>query len=214
VLIQEGIYDEALSLLRSEGGYVLDSAEKCLLERTLWIDGHLNDKIILRSPGTIAKQSGLTSEGARRARFFVVEESGAGPEYPFSGEKLSVVLTAYKYREFEDAIRLAQSVLRYQGRGHSCGIHSSDERHVLQLAEAIDVCRVLVNQVQAVGNSGNFDNGLPFTSVLGCGSWGGNSIDENVTWRHCVNITRIARVIPERRPAEANIFGEYLRKYQ
>jgi sulfoacetaldehyde dehydrogenase len=212
VVAANDVYAELLASFADLGGYVLDPVEKQKLEACLWRDGRLAERMICRAPAAIARAANL-SPAAEAARFFIVEESGVGPAYPFSGEKLSVVLAAYRYDAFDRAVALVESIVGYQGRGHSCGIHSTNEEHILRLAEAIDVCRVLVNQVQSAGNSGSFENGLPFTATLGCGSWGGNSVDENVTWKDCVNITRLARPIPSWRPSEETIFGRYHAKY-
>lgn len=209
VVVQSSVYDRAEVALRALGGQILSPEEKRRLAEVLWIDGKLNEELIGRPPHVIAARAGLDP----RASFFIVEESEVGPSAPFSGEKLSVVLTMYRYGEFEQAISLLQSVLRYQGRGHSCGIHTADDGRALRLASSVDVCRVLVNQVQAFGNSGSFGNGLPFTATLGCGSWGGNSIDGNMTWEHCVNVTLLARPIEPVIPTEAQVFGRYHARY-
>lgn len=211
-VIASNVYAQVMSKLREMRGYLLTPDEKKRLEEALWREGRLNDALIGKAAPVIAERAGLTSEGARRALFFLVEETGIGPEFPFSGEKLAVVLTVYRYDRFEEAIRLVNAITSYQGRGHSCGIHSTDEEHILRLAEAVKVCRVLVRQNQSLGNSGNFDNSLPFTSALGCGSWGRNSEHENITWRHCINVTHLVRSIPMAMPSEDQIFGSYRQK--
>lgn len=205
VVVVGEAYELALAELVRRGGQRLDSAAKARLEAVLFEDGHVRDGMAGRSPATLARAAGLDES----ARFFVVEETGVGPEAPFSGEKLSVVLTVYAAPDLDAAIERVRRVLDYQGRGHSCGIHTTRDEHALRLARAVDVCRVLVNQVQGMSNSGSFGNGLPFTATLGCGSWGGNSLDENLTWEHCVNITRLARPIQRPVPTEAEVFGAF-----
>ena len=111
----------------------------------------------------------------------MVEEAGTGKDYPLSGEKLSLLLTVYRAKDFADAKRIVHDILNYQGKGHSCGIHTTNLAHARELAEEIDVARVLVNQAHTFGNGGGFDNGLPFTLSMGCGTWQGNSISENRT---------------------------------
>ena len=214
IILQESIYDTVIENLKKHGGYVVSQDEKKRLEKVMWKDGHLTADIICKDPDDIASLAEMKSDEAQNATFFIVPETGTGPGYPFSGEKLSVVLTAYKYKTFDDAIKLVQDITNYQGKGHSCGIHSRNEDHIMQLAHSINVCRILVNQAQAYGNSGNFNNGLAFTATLGCGSWGGNSIDENVTYKHCMNITRLARLIEPREILDdEKIFGAYWDKY-
>jgi sulfoacetaldehyde dehydrogenase len=143
----------------------------------------------------------------------MVEETGAGPAHPFSGEKLSPVLAVYRAEDFDDAFRLTGEIYDYQGKGHSVSIHTKDDAQVLRLALELPVARVIVNQAHAIATGGSFDNGLPFSLSMGCGTWGKNSFSDNMHWRHFLNITRIARIIPERVPAEDEIFGAYLAKH-
>src|SRR5215467_1468853 len=143
----------------------------------------------------------------------MVEESETCEDHPLSGEKLSLVLTVYRARDFADAKRIVRDILDYQGKGHSCGIHTKDPAHARELAEEIDVARVLVNQAHTFGNGGGFDNGLNFTLSMGCGTWGGNSITDNLNYRHFLNITHLVNTIPEDKPSEEALFGDYWKKY-
>jgi sulfoacetaldehyde dehydrogenase len=136
-----------------------------------------------------------------------------GPEDPFSREKLSVVLTVWKYEEFEEAIGYVERITHYNGRGHSCGLHTASQEHVLALGTRAKVSRMMVNQPQCYGNSGNYDNGMPFTLTLGCGTWGGNITSENVTWKHFINVTWVSQPIPPVVPDEQVIFGDYWQKF-
>ena len=145
--------------------------------------------------------------------FRSVEDDGVGPEYPFSDEKLSLVLTIYRALDFDAAVTRTRDVLNYVGRGHSCGIHTNDLEHARRLAVELDVVRVLVNQAHTFGNGGGFDNGLNFTLSMGCGTWGGNSISENLNYRHFINITHLVTTIPEDRPTEEQLFGPHWEKY-
>jgi len=136
-----------------------------------------------------------------------------GPDFPFSGEKLSLVLTVYRARDFDDAVSLTRAILAHQGKGHSCGIHTADMAHARLLAERIDVVRVLVNQSHTFANGGGFDNGLNFTLSQGCGTWAGNSISENLNYRHFLNITHLSVPIAEDKPGEAELFGSYWERF-
>ena len=89
----------------------------------------------------------------------------------------------------------------------------AQDRRDRELAEDIDVARVLVNQAHTFGNGGGFDNGLPFTLSMGCGTWQGNSLSENLNWRCFVNITHLVTTIPEDKPSEDALFGAYWAKY-
>lgn len=213
LVIQDVIYDKVLDALKKKGGYLASPEEKEALQNAAFKDGHLYAGIVGQSPQTIASLAGLPQEKVRNARFFMVEEEGIGRDYPFSGEKLSVILTIYKYHNFEEALDKVERIIDYQGKGHSCGIHSSNEEHIIKLALRIKVSRILVNQAQCFGNGGNFDNGLNFTLTMGCGTWGGNSITENLSYKHFINISRLSRVIPEVIPTEEQLWGAYLKKY-
>ena len=213
-MILDDVYDAAIEALRHAGGYLADANEKALIQQKLWIDGKLNRKVIARDADVFAREIGLSSS-ANNARFFMVEDdAGAiGPAHGLADEKLSLVLSVYRARDFDHAAQIVNAVLNVQGRGHSCGIHTKDLDHARRLAEDIDVVRVLVNQAHTFGNGGSFDNGLNFTLSMGCGSWAGNSISENLNYRHFINITHLVTTIPEDKPGEDELFGPYFKKY-
>lgn len=212
VVILDDVYREAISALEAVGGYLANAEEKKAIENTLWIDGRLNRKVIAKDAAVLAREAGLP-DAAHKARFFMVEETGVGPKHPFSDEKLSLVLTVYRASDFEKAAAQVQAILDYVGRGHSCGIHTQNMDHARYLAEEIDVVRVLVNQAHTFGNGGGFNSGLNFTLSMGCGTWGGNSISENLNYRHFINITHLSTVIAEDKPTEEELFGDYWSRY-
>ena len=186
--------------------------EKGRIQRTLWVDGHLNRKVIAKDADVFARAAGLAEDAANR-RFFMVEEHGVGPEFPFSDEKLSLVLTIYRVADFAAAIDKVAAILDFKGRGHSGGIHTADLDHARQLAEQLDVVRVLVNQAHTFGNGGGFDSGLNFTLSMGCGTWQGNSISENLSYKHFINVTHLCQTIAEDKPSEEALFGEHWAKF-
>jgi sulfoacetaldehyde dehydrogenase len=138
----------------------------------------------------------------------VVQESGVGPGYPFSGEKLSATLAMYTYKTFDEAIELANRITTASGAGHSCGIHTTDNDKAIKLATAVKVARVMVNQPQALANSGAWTNGMPMSLTLGCGTWGGNSVSENVGYTHLMNTTWVAWPIPSTEPKLEELFSK------
>jgi sulfoacetaldehyde dehydrogenase len=213
VHIHEDVYGPALRALEAEGGYLLDEDEKKRLQQVMWPDGRLSGEVTAQAPEKLAALAGLDSPRARAARFFMVEEDDFGPGHPFSGEKLSVVLTVYRWSDLDQALDRIQAILDFQGAGHSCGIHTRDDDRARRVAERLRVARVLVNQAHAFGNGGSFDNGLGFTLTMGAGTWAGNSISENLSYRHFLNTTRLARVIAPREPSEDDLFGHYLSTY-
>jgi sulfoacetaldehyde dehydrogenase len=212
IVILDAIYDRAIAALERAGGYMASPMEKERIQRQLWQEGKLNRHLIARDAGVLARAFGLPS-GAEQKKFFMVEETGVGRNFPFSGEKLSLVLTVYRAKDFDGAAARVKEILAHQGRGHSCGIHTKNIEHARQLAAKLDVVRVLVNQAHTFGNGGGFDNGLNFTLSMGCGTWGGNSISENLNYRHFINITHLVTTIPEDTPSEEELFGRYWAKY-
>jgi sulfoacetaldehyde dehydrogenase len=143
----------------------------------------------------------------------MVTESGTGREHPFSGEKLSPVLAVYRARDFDAAVAITAAVYEYQGKGHSVGLHSRVDAQAMRLGHELPVARVIVNQAHCIATGGSYDNGLPFSLSMGCGTWGRNSFSDNMNYRHFLNITRISRVIPAREPTEQDLFGAYLARH-
>lgn len=207
--------DAVLAALARQGAVRLDATAKAALQRLMWDDaGHLSPSVIGQSAAVIAQRAGLGVDGgAAGLRALVVEETGWGPEHPFSGEKLSPVLTLYTVPDFDAAVAAVRAIYAWQGAGHSVGLHSRRDERALQLGLTLPVARVIVNQAHAIATGGSFDNGLPFSLSMGCGTWGRNSFSENMNYRHYMNVTRIARRIPERVPTEQEIFGAYFERY-
>ncbi len=213
VIIVDAVYDAMLREFANQGGYLATAAEKKRIEQQLWSKpGSLNRELIAKDPQVLTQHFQLDDAPAD-TRFIMVEEDGIGPEHPLSGEKLSVILTVYRAGDFDAAVSKVKAILNYQGAGHSCGIHTTDLKQARYMAQNIDVVRVLVNQAHTFGNGGGFASGLNFTLSMGCGTWGGNSITENLNYRHFLNITHLSTEIPEDKPSEKSLFGQYLQKY-
>jgi len=213
LVIVDDVYDAAIKALAVEGGIVLTPEERAQLQRTLWVDGNLNRDVIAKSAPEIAEACGFSRPELRSATMLLVEETGVGKDHPFSGEKLSPVLTVYRAPDFDGAYDRTREILEHQGKGHSCGIHTEDEAHINRLGLHMPVCRVIVNQAHAVATGGSFDNGLPFSLSMGCGTWGQNSISENLNYRHYLNTTRVVKTITPNEPTLDEIFGDYWQKF-
>ena len=212
VVIQESIFDVCIEKLKANGGYLCSAEEKKKLRKAMWPDGkHLSKEIVAQSPEVIAKIAKI--EIPEDTKFIMVLGEKIGPGDLFSGEKLSIVLTVWRYSEFQDAIEYIQKITAYSGTGHSCGIHTTKEEHVRTLGEQASVSRIMVNQPQSYGNSGNYDNGMPITLTLGCGTWGNNITTENIYWKHFLNITWVSKPIEPIIPDEETLFGEHWKKY-
>jgi sulfoacetaldehyde dehydrogenase len=213
VLVFASIYDAFLEKLKHEGGYVIEGEDKEKLQRVLWHDGHLNPGIVAQHAVTIAGQAGIDLPEGKQ--FLIVPETGAGPDYPFSGEKLTVTMALYKVKDIDEAIEMTNRIQSYQGRGHSCGIYSRSDENIMKLAMATHTSRVMVNQPQAPSNSGNLWNGMRQTFSLGCGSWGGNSINHNITWRDLINETWVSKPLAQTKviPSDQELFGKVIGRF-
>ena len=213
VLLHASIYDAMLTKLKSEGGYVVNDQEKLKLQNTLWEDGHFNTAIVAQPAYKIAGMAGI--ELPEGKLFLIVPETGFGPDFPFSGEKLSVVMALYKVEDIDAAIALTNDIQAYQGQGHSCGIYSYNDDNILKFAHATKTSRVMVNQPQAASNSGNLWNGMRQTFSLGCGSWGGNGTNNNITWRDLINETWVSRPLAKTKelPSDEELFGSVMAKF-
>lgn len=208
IVVLDEIYDELLKTLQNEGGYLTNKDEKAKLEKTIWPDGHLSRAIVAQPAGKIADLAGITLPSEKS--FIMVEEDGVGSDHPFSGEKMSVVLAVYKVKNFEEAVAKVNEITGYQGTGHSCGIHTTDDSRLEVLGNQVKVSRIMVRQPQCYGNSGNWDNGMPFTLTLGCGTWGGNIVSENITYKHFINTTWVSTPIKEAIPSDEELFGDIM----
>ena len=202
-----------ISRLIEEGGSLLNGDEKLKLQGTMWNDkGVINRDVIAKRAAEIAKLSCLSGKHLD-SKFLMVEEQYIGSNYPFSMEKLSPVLTVYKAKDFDHAVNIAKDILNNQGKGHSCSIHSQNEDNIFKLGQELPVCRIIVNQAHCFATGGNFDNGLPFSLSMGCGTWGNNVTDENLNYKHYLNTTKIVKTIKNNEPSEKDIFSSYWKKY-
>lgn len=213
LVIVDEVYDAMLAALAGQGAVLLDAAEKQRLQANLWQQGSLNRNLLAKSAVEIARATGIDRATGDDVRILMVEENEVGRAHPFSSEKLSPVLTLYRARDFDAAFDRVREILEHQGAGHSCGIHTRDDDHVRRLGLEMPVCRVIVNQAHAFATGGSFDNGLPFSLSMGCGTWGKNPISENLNVNHYMNITRIARSIPPVEPTMQELFEPYWKKY-
>lgn len=208
LLVDAAVYDRFLELLQKEGGYLASGDEKAKLERAMWdVDGHRTLDTIARAADVIARKGGF--ELPSGTSFIIVQEDKIGKMHRFSGEKLSPVLAIFKYHGFDNLLRMVADVFEVAGKGHSVGIASNNDEHIHRLASMAPVSRIMVNQPNVRGNAGSFTNGMPQTASLGCGTWGGNITSENISVKHYMNTTWVSRPIPEDKPDEREILGEF-----
>jgi sulfoacetaldehyde dehydrogenase len=216
VVVHKGVYDAMIGAFEKAGAYIIrdNTEEKAKLQKTIWPEWPeklaLNREVPAASIGKIAQLAGINLPAGKT--FIVVEENGGvGRQYPFTGEKLSVVTTLIKANDFDDALDKMEGIIEYQGKGHSCGIHTTDDKLINKMALRMKVSRILVNQPQALGNSGAWFNGLPCTMSLGCSTWGHNSTSNNLTWRDIVNYTVVSKPIAPNQPTDEELFPAEIR---
>ncbi|HUX67451.1 MAG TPA: aldehyde dehydrogenase family protein [Terriglobales bacterium] len=208
VLADSRIYDALLAALQQEGGYLVNEQEKQRLRAAYWdADGHRTPKTIARPAAVVAELAGIALPPDKT--FLLVREDHIGKQHLFSTEKLGPVLAIFRCDGFADTLRKVEQVFETGGKGHSCGIFSRNDDHIHQLALAAPVSRMMVRQPQSRANAGNFTNGMPMTSSMGCGIWGGNITNENISLKHYMNVTWVSRPIPEDRPSDAELYGEF-----
>lgn len=208
VLIDDRIYDDLVERLQAEGGYLANAEEKAMVERVMWDHNGARTLPTIAQPAPrLAELAGF--EVPPDTKFLIVEQEDIGREHRFSGEKLTTLLAVYRFHGFDDALEKVRKIYQVGGAGHSCGIYSFDDEHIDALARTAPVSRMMVRQPQSKANAGSFTNGMPMTSSLGCGIWGGNVTNENIGLKHFLNVTWVSRPIPEDRPSEEELFGEF-----
>lgn len=209
LIIYGGIYDKMVAQLQKEGGYLASDEEREMLRKAMWDEeGHRIVDTVAVSPQKLCEAAGFEIPGDRK--FVMVVGDGIGKNHPFSGEKLTTLLALYRYEgDFENALKMVDEIFKVGGRGHSCGIYSHDEDHIEALALRAPVTRIMVRQPQSKANAGSANNGMPMTSSMGCGTWGGNQVSENIALKHYMNSTWVAKPILTDAPSEEVLFGEF-----
>ena len=209
VLVPAGRYRAMLEALQAEGGYLATSDERAALQSVMWDEeGHRLPDTVAVSPQALARAAGFDVPADRR--FILVEGDGIDDDRQFCKEKLTTLMAVHAYEgSFEDGVELAKRLYDIGGKGHSCGIASTDDAHIDYFARHMPVSRIMVRQPNSKANAGSFTNGMPMTSSMGCGTWGGNITSENVSLRHYLNTTWVARTIAEDRPSDEELFGDF-----
>lgn len=194
VIVLDGVYEQVKAEFAARGCYLLNPDETEKVRRTILINGALNSKIVGQSAHAIAKLSGF--DVPENAKILIGEVESVEPQEAFAHEKLSPVLAMYRAKDFADAIQKVERLVADGGYGHTSSlyINTVTEPEKLRLfTAAMKTCRVLINTPAAQGGIGDLYNfKLPPSLTLGCGSWGGNSVSENVGVKHLLNIKTVA----------------------
>ncbi|MDR3552910.1 MAG: aldehyde dehydrogenase family protein [Clostridia bacterium] len=207
VIAHESEYDKIIAEFKANGAYYTENAQETeRLRKAIFPDGVMNKNLVGQSIQKVAEIAGITLPAG--TKLILVKSKAPGEADVLNEEKMCPVIATFKYKTFEEAVDIANANLDVAGKGHSVSIHSDDKEHIEYAANRIPVCRVLINQVCSTMNGGSFFNGFAPTTTLGCGSWGNNSISENLDYKHLINITRIGYYMKDNhQPTDAELWG-------
>jgi succinate-semialdehyde dehydrogenase len=208
VLAPEEQYAETLKAFEATGKVwtTTDEAEiQKLRDVVFTADGHLNKDVVGVSPHEVGAMAGV--DVPENVRLILLPAKGAGEEDVLAREKLCPVIAILPYKTFDEAVAKAKANLLVEGAGHSAALHSNDEAHIRSAGVELPVSRLVVNQASALTAGGSLTNAFAPTTTLGCGSWGGNSISENLDYKHLMNVSRIGKVIEKKVPTDEEIWA-------
>ncbi|MFT7389182.1 MAG: succinate-semialdehyde dehydrogenase [Candidatus Endobugula sp.] len=204
VIAQKDDYQQVVDAFIAEGAhYIDDQAEADKLRNILFVDGHIAPDVVGQSPQVIAEMAGISI--AEDAKIILIKSNGDADDV-LRKEKMCPVMVAFEYDTFDDAISLATFNLETEGKGHSCAIHSNNTDHVTLAGQKLPVSRLVVNEPCSLTAGGSLQNGFAPTTTLGCGSWGNNSISENLDYKHLINIHRIGYADKKNVPTDEEIW--------
>lgn len=208
VICPEEKFDEIMDLFTANKAMVVrDPEEIAKFRRAIFgDDGIISRHVVGQSVQDIGVLAGVKIP--EDIKMIVLEAAGAGDLDLLAKEKMCPCISAFRYEKFEDAVEIARANLDKEGKGHSVAIHSNDKAHIEYVAEELCVSRFVVNQVCAIAAAGSYNNNLAPTNTLGCGSWGNNSISENLDYRHLMNVSRIAYFMKDAHiPTDEEVWG-------
>ena len=191
VIAHKDDYKKVIAAFVANGAYYTENKNEIeALRNAVFPDGVMNKDLVGQSVQKVALMAGVAiPEGTK---VIIVKPDTCGKGEYFSKEKMCPVMSAYAYETWEQAVDIALCNLNVEGKGHSAVVHSDTQKNVEYAALKLPVSRLLVNQICSTMNGGSFSNSLSPTTTLGCGSWGNNSISENLTYKHLINVSRIA----------------------
>ncbi|SDK03096.1 aldehyde dehydrogenase family protein [Natronincola ferrireducens] len=206
VIAPEEAYDKIMEEFIKNGGYFVKTPqEKEAFRKALFVDGVISKDVVGQSPQQIAKLAGITIP--QDTKVILIEADGIGEEDVLCKEKMCPVLATFKYKDFKDAVTIAQTNLEVEGKGHSCAIHSNNKENIEYAGEKLTISRLVVNQPSSTSAGGSLYNGFAPTTTLGCGTWGNNSISENLNYTHLINVSQIGYFISDRQvPTDEEIW--------
>lgn len=200
-------YDEVIKAAVSNGAYYIDDSEVVdKFRKTIFVNGHINKDVVGQSVKKVAELAGV--EVPEETKVILLKAEGIGAEDDLCKEKMCPVMASFKYDTFDDAIKIAQTNLNLEGKGHSAAIHSNSPENIDKAGINLTVSRLVVNAPSSSTAGGSLTNGFAPTTTLGCGTWGNNVISENLDYKHLINVSRIGRVIEDAKvPTDEEIWA-------
>jgi len=208
VLAPEENFDQTIELFTNTGKvwFTNDKLQIQNLRDVVFHDGHLNKDVVGKSASDVGKMAGI--EIPESARLILLPADGSGTEDVLAKEKLCPVIAIVPYSTFENAVAMAKANLLVEGAGHSAALHSNNDENIQMAGLELPISRLVVNQPSSTTAGGSLTNGFAPTTTLGCGSWGGNSISENLDYKHLMNVSRIGKVIADKEvPSDDEIWA-------
>jgi succinate-semialdehyde dehydrogenase len=191
VIAPKDDYDEVIGAFERNGAFYVDDPDQIqkFADTIFPGGGAISRDVVGQSVQKIAALAGV--EVPEGTKIILLKARGVGRNDILCKEKMCPVMVAIAYETFDEAMWIARANLAYEGKGHTAAIHSDNDEHIRQAGEGLPVSRVIVNQPSATGAGGSLINGFSPTTTLGCGSWGNNSISENLNYTHLINVSQI-----------------------
>ena len=208
VIAPEENFDKTIELFTNTGKvWFTDNQEQIQkLREVVFQDGYLNKDVVGKSAYDVGKMAGI--DVPESSRLILLPADGSGTEDVLAKEKLCPVIAIVPYSTFEEAVTMAKANLLVEGAGHSAALHSNNDENIQKAGVELPISRLVVNQPSSTSAGGSLTNGFAPTTTLGCGSWGGNSISENLDYKHLMNVSRIGKVIPDKKvPTDDEIWA-------
>ena len=207
VIAPEENFDQTIELFTNTGKvwFTDDKNQIQKLREIVFQDGHLNKDVVGKSASDVGEMAGIKVPDS--ARLILLPADGSGTEDVLAKEKLCPVIAIVPYSTFENAVAMAKANLLVEGAGHSAALHSNDDENIQMAGIELPISRLVVNQPSSTTAGGSLTNGFAPTTTLGCGSWGGNSISENLDYKHLMNVSRIGKIIIDKEvPSDEEIW--------
>jgi succinate-semialdehyde dehydrogenase len=208
VIAPEENFDKTIELFTNTGKvwFTDDKNQIQKLREVVFQDGYLNKDVVGKSASEVGKMAGI--DVPESSRLILLPADGSGTEDVLAKEKLCPVIAIVPYSTFEDAVNMAKANLLVEGAGHSAALHSNNDENIEKAGIELPISRLVVNQPSSTTAGGSLTNGFAPTTTLGCGSWGGNSISENLDYKHLMNVSRIGKIIPDKKvPTDDEIWA-------